>query len=144
MMLVKDIFSAAGYKMRRRVEAKSIYEFMDPLKKLAEEIIYELSSAKEVQLETIDIKNVDNYLYSSAINTAILSVLIGWEAGLTNEMIQHVFMGAIFHDIGMALIDSGITYKKGALTREEKIEVIMHPKKGYEYLKGQAFFKCIC
>ncbi len=140
MMLVKDIFSAAGYKdAQGEWKPKSIYEFMDPLKKLAEEIIYELSSAKEVQLETIDIKNVDNYLYSSAINTAILSVLIGWEAGLTNEMIQHVFMGAIFHDIGMALIDSGITYKKGALTREEKIEVIMHPKKGYEYLKGQAF-----
>ena len=140
MMLVKDIFNAAGYRNAQgEWKPKSIYEFMDPLKKLTEDILYELSQSKDAQLEAIDIKNVDNYLYSSSINTAILSVLIGWEIGLNKEMIHHLFIGAIFHDIGMALMEPGIIYKKGELTREEKLAVLMHPKKGYEYLKEQSF-----
>ncbi len=54
-------------------------------------------------------------------------------------MIRQLFVGSIFHDIGMALIDPTITYKKGALTKEEKIEILMHSKKGHSYLKEHAF-----
>lgn len=140
MMLIKDIFNAAGFRdTQGEWKPKSVYPYMEPLKKITEEILYDLSGSKDAQLEAIDIKNVDNYLYSSAINTAILSVLIGWEAGLNTEMIHQLFIGAIFHDIGMALLEPGIIYKNGELTREEKLEVIMHPKKGYEYLKEQSF-----
>ncbi|GKT32099.1 hypothetical protein ADUPG1_002209, partial [Aduncisulcus paluster] len=140
MMLIRDIFNAAGFRNTQgEWEPKSIFDYMDKLNKLSEEVIYDLSSAKESQLEYIDIKNIDNYLYSSAFNTAILSVLIGWEAGLGSEMIKQLFIGAVFHDIGMALLDPAITYKKGALTTEEKMEVLMHPKKGHAYLKDHAF-----
>lgn len=140
MMLIREIFDAAGNRNTQgEWMPKSIFEYIDDLNKLIDDALYDLSSAKDAQLEYIDIKNVDNYLYSSAFNTAILSVLIGWEAGLGNEMIRHLFTGAIFHDIGMALIDPEITYKRGELTTEEKMEILMHPKKGHAYLKEHAF-----
>lgn len=140
MMLIRDIFDAAGNRNTQgEWMPKSIFEYMDALNKLTEDVLYDLNSAKDAQLEYIDIKNVDNYLYSSAFNTAILSVLIGWEAGLGNEMIRHLFVGAIFHDIGMAIMDPSITYKRGELTKEDKMEVLMHPKKGHAYLKEHAF-----
>ncbi len=87
---------------------------------MADDILDELKNTKDAQLESLDIKNAENYLFSSAINTAILSVLIGWEVGLNSEMIRQLFIGAIFHDIGMALLDPAVTYKRGELTREEK------------------------
>ncbi len=140
MMLIKDIFDAAGHRDGQGDWApKSIFEFMDPLNKLTEDILYDLNSARDAQLEYIDIKNVDNYLYSSALNTAILSVLIGWEVGLNQEMIKHLFIGAIFHDIGMALLDPKVTYKREPLDNEEKLQVLMHSKKGHAYLKEHAF-----
>jgi len=82
---------------------------------------------------------VDNYLFSSAFNTAILSVIIGWQMSLGTEMIRHLFMGAIFHDIGMAILPPEVIYKKEELTTEEKMLILMHPKKGHAYLKEHAF-----
>lgn len=138
--LIKKIFDAAGNRnTQNEWKPKSIFEYMDELNALTEDVLYDLSSARDVQLDYIDIKNVDNYLYSSAFNTALLSVLIGWEVGLGNEMIRHLFIGSIFHDIGMALIDPSITYKSGDLTKEEKMEILMHPKKGHAYLKEHGF-----
>lgn len=140
MMLIRDIFNAAGHRdTQGEWKPQSIFEYVDGLNKLTDDVIYDLSSAKDAQLEYIDIKNVDNYLFSSAFNTAVLSVLIGWEAGLGNEMIRQLFVGAIFHDIGMAILDPAITYKHGELTQEEKLAVLMHPKKGHAYLKEHAF-----
>lgn len=140
MMLIRDMFDAAGFRNGHgEWMPKSIYEFMNPLNKLMEDVLYGLNSARDVQLEYIDIKNVDNYIYSSAFNTAILSVLIGWEAGLSGDMIRHLFTGAVFHDIGMALMRPEVTYKKTELTTEEKMEILMHPKKGHSYLKEHAF-----
>lgn len=141
MMLIKDIFNAAGYRdAQGEWMPKSIFEYMDALNKLTDDILDELKNTKDAQLESLDIKNAENYLFSSAINTAILSVLIGWEVNLNSEMIRQLFIGAIFHDIGMALLDPAVTYKRGELTREEKIAVLMHPKKGHAYLKVHTFF----
>jgi len=140
IMLIRDIFNAAGFRdPQGEWKPQSIFEYMDALKKLTDDVLYDLSSAKDAQLEYIDIKNVDNYLFSSAFNTAILSVLIGWQMGLGNEMIRHLFMGAIFHDIGMAILPPEVIYKKEELTTEEKMLILMHPKKGHAYLKEHAF-----
>lgn len=140
MMLIKDIFDAAGNRnTQNEWMPKSIFKYMDGLTKLTDDILYDLNSARDAQLEYIDIKNVDNYLYSSALNTAILSVLIGWDVGLNQDMIKHLFIGAVFHDIGMALLDPEVTYKREALTNDEKIQVLMHSKKGHAYLKEHAF-----
>ncbi len=138
--LIKNVFEAAGHRNTSgELKSESIFGFVGELNDLIEDVLYELSSAKNQQLEYIDIKNVDNYLYSSAFNTAILSVLIGWEIGLGNEMIRHLFMGALFHDIGLALLPNGVIYKKGELSKQEKIQILMHPKTGHTYLKEHAF-----
>ncbi len=104
-----------------------------------EEIIYEMYSVKEKQLEYIDVKNVKSYLYSSAINTALLSVLIGWELGLSADLIKQLFMGAIFHDIGMAWIPDEVLYKTEPLTLEDKKYIIEHPTTGYNFLKEKRY-----
>jgi HD-GYP domain-containing protein (c-di-GMP phosphodiesterase class II) len=112
---------------------------MSEVTALMDDIIYEMTGFKEKQLEYIDIKNVNSYLYSSAINVALLSVLIGWELGLNTEMIQNLFIGGIFHDIGLAMLPKEVLYKKEPLTMDDKRLVLYHPLKGYDYLKDKSF-----
>ncbi|HYE83579.1 MAG TPA: HD-GYP domain-containing protein, partial [Clostridia bacterium] len=112
---------------------------MPDLSALMDDILYEMTGFKEKQLEYIDIKNVNSYLYSSAVNVALLSVLIGWEMGLNSDMICQLFMGGIFHDIGMAMLPKEVLYKKEPLTMEDKRLILYHPLKGYDYLKDKSF-----
>ncbi|MGE5630622.1 MAG: HD-GYP domain-containing protein [Caulobacteraceae bacterium] len=138
--LVKRIFDAAGNKKPDGTPAPiPIMDMMPELSALMDDIIYEMTGFKEKQLEYIDIKNVNSYLYSSAINVALLSVLIGWEMGLNNDMIYELFMGGIFHDIGMAMMPKEVLYKKEPLTMDDKRLVLYHPLTGYEYLKDKSF-----
>ncbi len=138
--LVKRIFDAASNTKPDGTPAPMpILGMMPELSALMDDIIYEMTGFKEKQLEYIDIKNINSYIYSSAINVALLSILIGWELGLNNEMINQLFMGGIFHDIGMAMLPKTVTYKKEPLTLEEKKLLLYHPLKGYDYLKDKGF-----
>lgn len=138
--LVRRIFDAAGNTKPDGTQAPlPILDMMPELSRLMDDIIYEMTGFKEKQLEYIDIKNTNTYLYSSAINVALISVLIGWELGLNSDMITELFMGGIFHDIGMAMLPKDIVYKKDALELEEKRYILYHPTKGYDYLKDKSF-----
>lgn len=138
--LVKRIFDAAGNRRSDGTPAPlTIMDIMPELSRLMEDIIYDMTGFKEKQLEYIDIKNTNSYLYSSAVNVALISVLIGWELGLGPDMINELFMGGIFHDIGMAMLPREAIYKKGALDLEEKRQILYHPAKGYDYLKDKSF-----
>ncbi|MCL4416154.1 MAG: hypothetical protein M1365_05570, partial [Actinobacteria bacterium] len=78
--LVKKLFDAASYTKPDGTPAPiPILNMMSEISRLMDDIIYEMTGFKEKQLEYIDIKNVNSYLYSSALNVALLSVLIGWE-----------------------------------------------------------------
>lgn len=132
ILIIKSIFEAAKSQ-------QSIFDLHNQLRNIADDILYEIRSYHKRPIEHIDIKNVDNYIYSSSLNTAVLSALIAWELGYASDLVKEIFLGAVYHDIGIALIDSNIINKKTALTLEEKMEIIMHPKKGYEYLKDKTF-----
>ena len=138
--LVRRIFAAAGNTKSDGTPAPlPILDMMPELSRLMEDIIYEMTGFREKQLEYIDIKNTNSYLYSSAINVALISVLIGWELGLNSDLINELFMGGIFHDIGMAMLPKEILYKKEALTMDEKRQILYHPAKGYDYLREKSF-----
>lgn len=132
MLLIKSIFEAAK-------KEKSIFELHDELKVYAEDMLYELRSFQNEILEHIDIKNVDNYIFSSSLNVAVLSSLIAWELGYSNEMVKEIFIGSVYHDIGISLIDDTIINKNTPLTQKEKFEILMHPKKGHAYIKSKTF-----
>lgn len=138
--LVKKIFDAASNRKADGTPAPlSIFEMMPELSRYMEDTLYEMTGVKDKQLEYIDVKNVKSFLYSSSINVALLSVLIGWELGLNSEMIRHLFMGGFFHDIGLAMIPKDVLYKKDNLSIDDKKLILHHPTTGYEYLKDKVF-----
>jgi HD-GYP domain-containing protein (c-di-GMP phosphodiesterase class II) len=131
-MLIKDIFEFAA-------TAKSIFDLHNELSAYADDVLYEIKSYSKQVIEYIDIKNVDAYLFSSSLNVALISALIAWEVGYNDDMVKHIFIGAIYHDIGMALLPYDVINKTEALTLEEKRMIIDHPKIGYEYIKDKTF-----
>lgn len=131
-MLIKEIFDSAA-------KGENIFDLHNQLLKYAEDVLYEIRSYHKVQIEYVDIKNIDNYLYSSAINVALISSLIGWQLGYGSDLVKQIFLGAIYHDIGIALLPKDIINKTTPLTMDEKRMILMHPKIGHDYLKQQDF-----
>lgn len=132
MMIVKTLFKMAK-------DGKSIDDLHYILSSYAEDVLYELKSYKKQNIEYIDIKNVDNYIYSSALNVALISSLIAWDLGYNDDMVKHTFLGAIYHDIGVALLPDNIVNKRDELTRDEKLMIINHPNRGYAFVKEKTY-----
>ncbi|BEP30219.1 HD-GYP domain-containing protein [Helicovermis profundi] len=131
-LLVKELFDAVSKRVSFIDIHKKIYE-------LSDDILYEVSSVRNDQIEYVDIKKTDNYLYTSSFNTALLSVLLGWSLKLKRDQLKDLFIGAIYHDIGLALIPKAVVNKTEKLTIDEQKMIIMHPKRGYELLKDLPF-----
>ncbi len=131
-MLIKELFALAENK-------KSILECHNKLSAYANDVLYELKSFRHHAIEYIDIKNVDAYMYSSALNVALLSSLIAWDLHYNDDMVKQIFLGAIYHDIGIALLPNDVINKSTTLTIEEKMMILNHPTTGYEFAKSMSF-----
>lgn len=131
-MLIKELFDKA-------VKGEDIFAIHNEISEYADDVLYELNSVKDIQIEYIDIKNVSMYLYSSSLNTAIISALLAWDLGYNNDMVKQVFLGGIYHDLGMAMLPGNVINKSAELTLEEKKMILMHPISGHKFVKEQGF-----
>lgn len=99
-------------------------------------IMDELLSKKNVLINMVDIKSMDNYTYQHCVNVAIISCIIGMELQLNKKELYDLCMGALMHDIGKVLIPKEILLKQEPLSEEEFNKIKQHTVLGYDYLKG--------
>ncbi|MDP4178424.1 MAG: HD-GYP domain-containing protein [Bacillota bacterium] len=102
---------------------------------VANEIIEELLSKKDVLINVVDIKSMDNYTYQHSVNVAVLSLIIGIEMKLLKTDLFALCMGALLHDTGKMMVPKDILFKYDKLTSDEFDRIKEHPKRGYDYLK---------
>lgn len=67
------------------------------------------------------------------------SVRLAEAMGLSSVDLQVVRWGAALHDVGKARVPSGILFKPGPLTPEERVVVQQHPRWGLEVLDQLSF-----
>ncbi|MGH4119065.1 HD-GYP domain-containing protein [Clostridium sp.] len=103
---------------------------------IAKNIIDEILSKKNVMINLVDIKSMDNYTYQHSVNVAIISLVLGVQLQLNQNDLYTLCMGALIHDIGKTLIPKNILLKPGPLNDEELKTIKTHTTKGYDYLKG--------
>lgn len=138
--LIKEMFEAINRKTPDgQPNPESLFKRMPEFERYTNDVLYELGSSSERKLEYMDIKNVDNYLFSHSLNVAILSVLIGTSMGYNQEQLKQLFIGGIFCDIGLALLPREVVWKTNALTTEEKLMILKHPITGQQYLKDKNY-----
>lgn len=71
-------------------------------------------------------------LYYHALNVSTLSMLLAKNLNLSEEKIQQVGFGALFHDIGKLRLPSQIMRKKEPLTKPEQNLLNLHTQYGAE------------
>jgi HD-GYP domain-containing protein (c-di-GMP phosphodiesterase class II) len=104
--------------------------------KMAINIIEDILNHKDVMLALVDIRSMNNYIYSHSVNVSVIALTIGIAFKLPKKKLEALCIGALIHDVGKALIPKGILDKHGDLTEEEKETMSQHPRLGYKYLSS--------
>lgn len=126
VQIVHDIFfRAAGGDLAP--EEKDIHESVS-------EIVNDVLDNDDVMYNLIEVKTYDDYTYFHSANVAILAGVLGAKARLDKKQLDYLVTAGFLHDIGKIFIDSEITNAPRQLTTEERIAMMDHPRRGYEYL----------
>jgi len=121
----------------RRPDGKGLlmHNRIDDLFKLAQHMEYELNARRVQTIDYIDIKSSITYTFEHSISTAILAFLLSKSLSYTPQELSQILIGALFHDIGMAMIDETVFMKNGKLDLEEFVKIKEHPQKGHGLIK---------
>lgn len=103
------------------------------LKKLVEEILSDISEAGAKFLNTMMMKSKDSYFFDHAINTTVLSIIIGKKYKFTKPELTSLALGAFLHDIGKIVIEQ---MRKTANGSNDDQLYKEHPTFGYLLLKN--------
>jgi len=104
------------------------------------------SKLKEAYYGTIEslrlaVDAKDSYTSGHSDRVSYYSVLIGKEMGLSEEELDILKQGALFHDIGKIGIPDAILQKPGKLTDEEYDDIKNHPSIGAKIIGPAKIFE---
>lgn len=138
---IKDTFlnletlNSKGSSDKRLLQIKEREGFFTSIRDLSDDLIDELLSKKNILINLVDIKSMDNYTYQHCVNVAVLSLIIGIRLGLNRLELRDLCIGALVHDVGKILVPKEIILKPSKLTDDEFIIIKQHTTKGYDYLR---------
>ena len=92
------------------------------------------SSSVQALISAIDAK--DRYTAGHSNRVARYSVSLAQKLGLSKDECDTIFLAGLLHDIGKIGIDDQVLNKPGRLTKAEFEHIKLHPRLGYEILKG--------
>ncbi|PRR83257.1 HD-GYP domain-containing protein [Clostridium vincentii] len=119
-------------------------KYFDAIASVSEELLENILSNKNILVNLVDIKSMDNYTYQHCVNVAILSLIMGIGLRLHKRDLLNLCVGALVHDVGKVFVPKEITNKNGPLTSNEYALMKKHPKKGYDYLSKYYQLNSVC
>jgi len=102
---------------------------------IAQRSIKGLLQDKDLLLNLIYLKTIDDYLVGHSVNVCLLSIQIATSMGYSPDQVLEVAYGALLQDIGMTRVPLKILNKKGKLTYPERLEIQRHPIYSLEILQ---------
>lgn len=143
IITIKEAFSNIGRLNKGNIarNKESDYSWQEQsyfynIEKMAVSIIDDILNHKDVMLALVDIRSMNNYMYSHSVNVAVISLTIGIAFKLPKKKLEALCIGALIHDIGKSLLPQVILDKQGELSEEEKEIIKQHPRLGYKYLSS--------
>ncbi|MBE3581431.1 MAG: HD-GYP domain-containing protein [Thermoanaerobacteraceae bacterium] len=131
--LVKEVMEAS----RRNRSAGNGLIASPGVSRVVENILDDLLRQREIMVNLVDIRAIDDYTFGHSVNVCILALITGITLGYRRPSLIQLGMGALFHDIGKTLIPFQILNKPGPLTPEEYQLVCHHCRYGFDILAGQ-------
>ena len=142
------------FSVKKALEQKRMEEEIEAhhknLEKLVEEGTSKLREAllvlKKTHLDSVKvlagaIDAKDPYTRGHSDRPIKMSMRIGMKMGFSEERLENLVFGALFHDIGKIGIRDEVLQKKGPLTPEEYQFVQQHPLIGVKIIEGIDLFK---
>ena len=110
------------------------------IREIVEDLVNEIISDGDIMYNLMNLRCYDNYTYFHSLHVAMVSILVGIHFGMEKEALQNLATAALLHDIGKKVIDIELLNSKRPLSDDEKLILLQHPKKGYEFLKDNFNF----
>ena len=107
---------------------------LDPLSRIASDIVEELITQSDVTIHLTGIATYDDCTLSHSLNCSIYSALLARCCGFSIPQIKVITCGALLHDIGKIEIDKKILNKPGRLIDEEFASMKQHAVLGFNLL----------
>ena len=85
---------------------------------------------RESTLHLMNVVDQAETAYSHPMNVAVLSLMVGREAGLSPDEMTALGLGALFHDIGKARMSKKLQRRRDGLTKSEQELVDQHAQLG--------------
>ncbi|MDU2063468.1 MAG: HD-GYP domain-containing protein [Sporomusaceae bacterium] len=109
---------------------------LDKVKMIVETMIDQLGQNPANMIHFIDLRRKQDYLFSHAVNTCILSVMTGISLGYEPKQLEELGLAAMLHDIGKLRFPYRLALQyPGSLSEEEKEEYRQHPFYALEILR---------
>ncbi|MCG8431908.1 MAG: HD domain-containing protein [Candidatus Omnitrophica bacterium] len=109
----------------------------DEITKIADRVVgfVETDPASLVRLQFLDYPESQEYLYFHAVNTAVISLVLGRALGFERAAQVELVLAGLLHDLALTRY-RGTIDKPGPLTAAEFTHVKEHTSAGYDMLKG--------
>jgi HD-GYP domain-containing protein (c-di-GMP phosphodiesterase class II) len=101
---------------------------------IVQTMVNPLLSDKDSVVHLMNTKAGKQDVFYHALNTSVLGMILGKEAGLEADAIQKLGLGLLFHDIGKFRIPKKLLLKQSLLTQSEAELVRLHTVYGEEIL----------
>lgn len=80
------------------------------------------------------LKTADDYTYLHSVAVCALMIALARQLGLDEQQTREAGMAGLLHDLGKAMIPTGVLNKPGKLTEAEFSLVKTHPEEGHKLL----------
>lgn len=124
------VYARTVYYMRRfieRLQSGGQLPSMQPAQRLIQDLVDICAEQRSHFLGMTTTRSVEDYLMYHSVNTALIAIVFGYELGLNRAQMHELGMAAVFHDIGIAEIDSEILNKRRSLTKDERRAIDLFP-----------------
>ena len=122
------------------LEHKNYSMEQDNIQQVVMDVLGDVMGNSDLMCNMLDIKTYDDYVYFHSVNVAVLSTMIGTACDMNQEELDILTTAALLHDVGKRFVEEDVLNVKRALTEEERIMIVQHPKLGYEFLKDNFDF----
>lgn len=95
-------------------------------------------------LQSIMPYNVDNFLVTHSLRSAVFAIVVGMELKMQNHQLVELATAALMHEIGLVHISEDIYSRDGELSDEEKKYLHVHPVLSCKILKKAKFPLPVC
>ena len=95
-------------------------------------------------LQSIMPYNVDNFLVTHSLRSAVFAIVVGMELKMQNHQLAELATAALMHEIGLIHINENIYSRDSELSDEEKKYLYVHPVLSCKILKKAKFPLPVC